>query len=173
MLKLLNILGYISILSIFYYMIFFLFAFDLILKVINIVLILFLITINFVFFKKKKYLGIRILFLLIIFFILSFIIYHVYGVIRGNIFKIQIDQLCDENQNIILTSDEIITYDVTYIPDKFVIDMISKGGGNKGYIKLKNSKNYEEITYSNILSSFGTHPYHYTILYNSHRYTFN
>lgn len=173
MLKLLNSLGYISILSIFFYMIFFIFAFDLFLQIINIALIIVLITINFIFFRKKKYKGIRILFLLIIFFILSLVTYHVYGIIRGNIFKIQINQICDENQNIILNSDEILTYDITYIPDRFIIDTISKGNGMKGYIKLNDSTTYEEISYSSMPSSFGTHPNHYTILYNSHRYNLN
>ena len=173
MLKILNILGYISLLSLLYYIPIFMLSFDLFLQIINIVITLFLIIINFIFFRKKKYFGLRCLIIIITLFILSFVSHNVYGIVRGNIFKNKINQIYDENKNVILTSEDISSYNIKYKPDKFIIDVISKGGGKQGYLQFKNSDEYESISYSKIISSFGTNPEHYIIVYNSNRYYFN
>lgn len=173
MLKILNFLGYASLISLLYFIPIFIFSFDSFLQIINIIFILILITINFIFFRKKKYLGIRCLIITIILFILSFATYNIYGLVKGNILKNKINKIYDENKNIMLTSEELCDYNIKYVPDKFIIDVISKGGGNQGYIQLKNSDKYEDISYSETISSFGTHPEHYIIIYNSERYYFN
>lgn len=172
MLKILNILGYISLLSLLYFIPIFMLSFDLFLQIINIVLILIFIIFNFIFFRKKKYLGIRCLVIIITLFTLSFVIYNVYGIIRGSMFKNQINQIYDEDKNAILTSEDLSNYNITYKPDKFIIDVISKGGGKQGYIRFKNSDKYEKISYSVTISSFGSHPEHYIIIYGSNRYYF-
>ena len=172
MLKILNILGYISLLSLLYFIPIFMLSFDLFLQIINIVLILIFIIFNFIFFRKKKYLGIRCLVIIITLFTLSFVIYNVYGIIRGSMFKNQINQIYDEDKNAILTSEDLSNYNITYKPDKFIIDTIAKGGGKQGYIRFKNSDKYEKISYSVTISSFGSHPEHYIIVYDSNRYYF-
>lgn len=168
MLKLLNILGYISLLSLLFFIPIFILSFDLFLQMVNIVLFLILIMINFIFFRKKKHLGIRCLVIIITLFILSSAIYNRYGIIKGKMFKNKINEICDQNRNVILTSKEITNYNIKYVPDKFVIDDISKGGGAKGYIKFENSNKYEEISYSAINS-----PKQYAIICNSDRYYLN
>ena len=171
MLKLLNIFGYISLLSILYFIPRFIFLFDLFLQITNIVLILIFIIINFIFFRKKKYLGLRCLIIIVTFFILSLASYNMYMFVRGNIFKNEINQIYNENKNIILTSEELLNYNITYIPSKLII---SKEEKNQGYIKFKNSDKYEDILYyiPLVISSSGTILNNYRIVYNSNTYYF-
>ena len=172
MLKVLNVLGYISLISLLYFIPIVMLSFDLFLQITNIVFILILIIINFIFFRKKNYLGIRCLVIIITLFIFSFVTYNIYGIVEGNIFKNKINQIYDENKNVILTSEDLSNYNITYKPDKFIIDTIAKGGGKQGYIRFKNSDKYEKISYSVTISSFGSHPEHYIIIYGSNRYYF-
>ena len=166
MLKILNILGYISLLSIPYLIASFILSFDLFLKIINIIFIVILAIINFKFFRKKKYLGIKFLVVIIILLIFSSTSYNLYKIIKGNSFKTKIYGIYDNNKNVILTTEDISDYSVKYAPDKLVIDIISKGGSSKGYIKFLNSDEYEEILYGDLFN-------HYTIIHNSNRYYFN
>lgn len=166
MLKILNILGYISLLSIPYLIALFILSFDLFLKIINIIFIVILAIINFKFFRKKKYLGIKFLVVIIILFTFSFMSYNIYKIIRGNTFKTKIYRIYNNNKNVILTTEDISDYNVKFVPDKLIIDSISKGGASKGYIKFFNSNEYEEILYENFLN-------YYKIIYNSNRYYFN
>lgn len=173
MLKVLNVLGYISLISVIYYILVFLFSFDLTLQIINIVMVIAVILVNILVIKKKKYMGIRILVNLIIIAVLSWIIYFVYIVAVGNNFKNKIENIYDDSGNIMLRADDIKSYSVRYIPDKFYIDNISKGDYKEGYIKYFNSEGYDEpIIFSTTISSFGTHPEHYTIIINNMRYEF-
>lgn len=173
MLKILNILGYISLLSLFVFLLILAFYFDLFLKILNTIYILILIIMNFIFFKKKKYLGIRFFIIIITLFILSFTTYYIYINLRAYIFKNKINQIYDEERNVILTSQELSSYKVKYIPDKNILDDLSKGGGHRGYIEFKNSDEEKNILYTTIYSSCDTHLIHYLILYNSNRYYLN
>ena len=144
MLKVLNVLGYFSLLSLFYYIANFILSFDLFLQIINLIFVILSVIINFVFFKKKKYLGIRCFIIITILFILSILSYNIYSIARGNLFKNSIYEIYDQNKNIIITSENLSSYNGKFIPDKLMIDMISKGNGQKGYIKFKESNNYED-----------------------------
>ena len=172
MLKLLNVLGYISLISVIYYILVFLFSFDLTLQIINIVMVIAIILVNI--FAIKKYLGIRILVSLIIIALLSSIIYVSYTYIKGNMFKEKIEAIYDEAGNKILDANEIKSYSVRYIPDKFYIDNMSKGYLEEGRIAFANLYYADvPITYTVTISSFGTYPEHYTIIINNKRYVFN
>ena len=145
LLKILNILGYFSLFNLLYYIVNFLLGFDLFLQILNGILVIILLSINFIFFKKKKYTGIRCCIIIVIMFVLSFATYNIYGIIRGNVFKNTINEICDQSKNVLLKTEDLSNYNARYIPDKVIIDMISKGGGQKGYIKFENSKDYNEI----------------------------
>lgn len=173
MLKLLNVLGYISLISIIYYIIVFLFSFDLTLQIINVVMIIAVILVNSFAIKKKKYVGIRILISLIIIAVLSSIIYISYSYIKGNMFIKEIEAIYDGKGNKILDSSEIKSYSVRYVPDKFYIDSMSKGAYEEGRIAFANLEHVDvPISYNVSVSSFGTHPEHYTIIVNNMRYEF-
>lgn len=173
MLKILNVLGYISLISIIYYILVFLFSFDLTLQIINVVMIIAVILINVFAIKKKKYVGIRILVSLIIIVLLSSIIYVSYTYIKGNMFLKEIEAIYDDNGNKLLDASEIKSYSVRYIPDKFYIDTMSKGIYEEGRIAFANLEHVDvPITYTVTISSFGTHPEHYTIIVNNMRYEF-
>lgn len=174
MFKILNILGYISLISVIYYILMFLFSFDLTLQIINIVMVIAIILVNIFVIKKKKYLGIRILVSLIVIALLSSIIYISYSYIKGNMFLKEIEAIYDEAGNKILEANEIKSYSVRYIPDKFYIDNMSKGYYEEGRIAFANLEHIDvPIKYTVTISSFGTHPEHYTIIINNMRYVFN
>ena len=173
MLKVLNVLGYISLVTVLLYALIFLFSFDLTLQIINVVMILAVICVNIFAIKGRKYIGIRILVSLIVIAILSTTIYYSYMFIAGNAFKNQIEAIYDEEGNEKLSVEEIRSYVVMYIPDKIYIDEIAKMGGKKGYIRFYNIEGYDEpIKYSVSPSSMGTHMDHFTIIFNNKRYRF-
>lgn len=132
-------------------------------------MIIIAIIVNCIFLKKKRYLGIRILITLITLFAMSLLAYNIYGIVKGNIFKNKIAEICDESKSLILTSKDITSYNVRYIPDKFYIDAISKGGSHEGYIKFLNSDEYRCILWSDTTITRKQ----YIIIYNSNRYYFN
>lgn len=174
MLKVLNVLGYISLVTVLLYALIFLFSFDLALQIINVLMIIAVICLNIFVVKGRKYIGIRILASLIVIAILSTTIYYSYMFIAGNAFKNQIEAIYNEEGKEMLSGEEVKSYVVKYIPDKFYIDYISKGHGKKGYIRFYNMKgNDEEIKYFvSAPTPMGTHPEHYTIVYNNKRYKF-
>ena len=86
----------------------------------------------------------------------------------------EIEAIYDENGNKILDANEIKSYSVRYIPDKFYIDNMSKGYYEEGRIAFANLEHIDvPIKYTVTISSFGTHPEHYTIIINNMRYVFN
>jgi len=174
MLKVLNVLGYISLVTVLLYALIFLFSFDLTLQIINVLMIIAVICVNIFVVKGRKYIGIRILVSLIVIAILSTIIYYGYIFVAGNAFKNKIEAIYDEEGNEMLSGEEVKSYVVKYIPDKLYIDAISKGYDEKGYIRFYNVEGYnEEIKYFvSAPTPMGTHPEHYTIVYNNKRYKF-
>ncbi len=94
-------------------------------------MIIIAIIVNCIFLKKKRYLGIRILITLITLFVMSLLTYNIYGIVKGNIFKNKIAEIYDESRSLILTSKNITSYNVRYIPDNFYIDDVSKGSAHR------------------------------------------
>lgn len=173
MLELLNILGYISLISVIYYIHVFLFSFDLTLQIINIVMVIAVILVNIFVKKKKHYPGIRILGILIIIALLSSIIYISYSYIKANMFFLDVEAIYDVNGNKIIDSNEIKSYSVRYVPDNDYMDSISKEIYEDGRITFVNLECVDvPIKYTVTISSFGTHPEHYTIIVNNMRYEF-
>jgi hypothetical protein len=141
MLKVLNVLGYISLVTVHFFILNFFFAFDLTLQIINVIMIIAVICINIFAIKGRKYIGIRILVSLITIAILSRTLSYSYMSIAGNVFKNQIEAIYDEKGNEILSGEEVKSYVVKYMPGVFM----SKGGEEKGYIRFYNVEEKNEV----------------------------
>ena len=162
-LKFLNIVGYISLLQIIYFGFMFFLSYDIILQLMSIAILISLMNITRKVLRKIEYKGIKCLFFISIFFIITNITYDVYTIYRGNAFKNEIISIYDESNNTILNSSQFSSYKCKYIPDKLIIDHVSKGGGQKGYITMRTYNEPQEIIYSNMLGQI-------IIIYKNNRY---
>jgi hypothetical protein len=169
MLKVLNVLGYISLVTVYFFVLNFLLSFDFTLQIINILIIIAVICINRFAIKGRKYMGIRILVSLIVITILSRTLYYSYVFISGNVFKNQIEAIYDEKGNEILTGEEVKSYVVKYMPGVFM----SKGGEEKGYIRFYNVEEKNEVMIINREPLFSTeNKNQLTIIFNNKIYNF-
>ena len=146
-LKIINIIGYLSLFLLPYGVAIIILSLDVILKIIFILVFFIIILLNIKIKKNfKETLGLRILICIISLIFIMSIVNYIYIYTRGNLFKNSIEYI--NTNSIVLEKKDLDLYKIRYVPGDLTLDYLDKGGSNIGKIKFKDSNQIKQIYYA-------------------------
>lgn len=162
LLKVINILGYLSILALLYFALLFLMTFHSVVKVLSIIALIIMIFLNVAHYKKTsiKYFGIRILVTIIILFLVGMC----GRIVFGRIMNAKSEKLGSSIEKVVYTNDEgeEETLDIDSISFINTPNPIIKSGKSDAIIYYKDGRTENTIVYEfEQLIYIGNYPYRF------------